>query len=114
MLFATTDSSGGSGMEIWLALVHLAVSLGVVTAFGVVCKHAWNRHRWRMFKRSIREWMREPAGSKIEHPKLMREDDWRFIIEVKLSESYFSLFEIQQTIDLGVVTAKGIIASQLL
>jgi hypothetical protein len=44
----------------------------------------------------------------------MRDDDWRILVETNLTDSHFSPFEIQQMIDLAVVTAKGIVASKLM
>lgn len=113
MVFAAVDQSLLPDLHFWLALVQFAVSLGVITALGIACRYVWNRHRWRLFKKSIHNWFRLAATSNVDHPKTMQDDDWKYLVEMKLTDSNFSPFEIQQMIELAVVTAKGIIASQL-
>ena len=102
--------------QFWLTLAKIAVSLGIVTAFSVVCRYFWNRYRWRLYRSAIDQWLQSSANasSAVDHPKLMKDDDWRVLCESKLSDAYFSPFEINQLLDLAVVTARGIVLARII
>jgi len=103
--------------QFWLTLVQIAVGLGAVAAVAAAGRYAWNRWRWRAFKRAARRWQRyvrrSLEDSKTEHPKELEEQDWRGLVEQMLTDSYFSPFETQQPMHVAEITARGEVASTI-
>ena len=110
MLFGSTPIEEA---QFWLTLVQIAVSLGAVAALAAAGRYAWNRWRWRSFKRAARRWRRYVEDAQIDHPKEIEDQDWRALVERMLTDSYFSPFETEQLMRVAEVTARGEVASTI-
>jgi hypothetical protein len=83
--------------------IELSTSLGLAAAFVWSIRWYWYRHRWRRFEEAIRKWARD------EHffPEDLSSGEWKSLVAIKLSESWFSPTEIRELLDLAIIVAKG-------
>lgn len=112
----TSSAQSLSDIQLWFSVARMLAAVGVFAAFGVVCRYAWYRHRWRRFRQEIDKWFRRILGSPT-HPgqkiTAMNDDDWKYLVAGMLADSRFGPTEVQNLLNLGVVTAKETVSENL-
>ena len=88
--------------ETVIALLGVFSNIGLVALLGFLVKWFWNRRRWRRFETSIRTWAAQETFDLD-----LKEEEWKSLVAIKLSDAEFSPSEILQLLDLAVIVAKG-------
>lgn len=93
--------------------LHVLVSgLGLTTILLAYLRRVTQRRAWRLFKKSVDDWVDRLVESGYRDANELSADEWKAACERMLTDANFSPLEIKEVLDVAVVVAKGIAAEK--